>query len=71
LSEIRINQDTDLGPRDVFGTLDTNLKAIEKDCGVEIAVRGDEIIILADPDNALILSIKSMYFAWKLRRVRN
>lgn len=34
-------------------------------------VRGDEIIILADPDNALILSIKSMYFAWKLRRVRN
>ncbi len=45
MNEIRIKQDTDLGPRDVFGTLDVNLKAIEKDCGVEVAVRGDEIII--------------------------
>ena len=45
MSEIRIKQDSDLGPREVFGTLDANLKAIEKDCGVEVAVRGDEIII--------------------------
>ncbi|MBP5751011.1 MAG: PhoH family protein [Firmicutes bacterium] len=45
MSEIRITQDSDLGPREVFGTLDANLKTIEKDCGVEVAVRGDEIII--------------------------
>ena len=45
MSEIRIRQDSDLGPREVFGTLDANLKTIEKDCGVEVAVRGDEIII--------------------------
>ena len=48
LSEIRITQDSDLGPREVFGTLDANLKTIEKDCGVEVAVRGDEIIINGD-----------------------
>ena len=45
MSEIRITQDSDLGPREVFGTLDANLKTIEKDCGVEVVVRGDEIII--------------------------
>ena len=48
MSEIRITQDSDLGPREVFGTLDANLKTIEKDCGVEVAVRGDEIIINGD-----------------------
>jgi phosphate starvation-inducible PhoH-like protein len=53
LSEIRIHQDSDLGPREVFGTLDANLKTIEKDCGVEVAVRGDEIIINgAEPERA-------------------
>ena len=53
MSEIRIHQDSDLGPREVFGTLDANLKTIEKDCGVEVAVRGDEIIINgAEPERA-------------------
>ena len=61
MSEIRINQDTDLGPRDVFGTLDTNLKAIEKDCGVEIAVRGDEIIINGEEAERAASVIEEMF----------
>lgn len=32
--------------------------------------RGDELILLADPQNPLILSIKSSYFSWKIRRIK-
>lgn len=31
--------------------------------------REDEIIMLDDPDNPLILHIKSMYFSWDLRKI--
>ena len=61
MSEIRIQQDTDLGPREVFGTLDVNLKAIEKDCGVEIAVRGDEIIINGEEAERASSVIEEMF----------
>ncbi|NCB41512.1 MAG: phosphate starvation-inducible protein PhoH [Clostridia bacterium] len=32
-------------PNEVFGILDVNLKSIERDCGVEVVLRGDEILI--------------------------
>ena len=61
MSEIRITQDSDLGPREVFGTLDANLKTIEKDCGVEVAVRGDEIIINGDEAERAAKVIEEMF----------
>lgn len=61
MSEIRIQQDTDLGPREVFGTLDANLKTIEKDCGVEVAVRGDEIIINGEEAERAASVINEMF----------
>lgn len=37
----------------IFGSLDSNLKTIEKDCNVEIVYRGDEISVKGDePDRA-------------------
>jgi len=40
-------------PNEVFGILDVNLKSIERDCGVEIVLRGDEILIKGEePERA-------------------
>ena len=61
MSEIRITQDSDLGTGEVFGTLDANLKTIEKDCGVEVAVRGDEIIINGEEAERAASVINEMF----------
>ncbi|MDD3290198.1 MAG: PhoH family protein, partial [Eubacteriales bacterium] len=34
-----------VAPNEVFGILDVNLKSIERDCDVEIVLRGEEILI--------------------------
>ena len=61
MSEIRITQDSILSPRDIFGTLDANLKTLEKDCGVEVAVRGDEIIINGEESERAASVIGEMF----------
>ena len=33
--------------------------------------RGDDVLVLDDPNNPLILAIESAYFAWKLISIRN
>lgn len=48
MSEIRLKQELYTDPELVFGTLDSNLKTVEKDCGVDIVCRGDDIIINGD-----------------------
>lgn len=48
MSELRMIPGQSVAPNEVFGILDVNLKSIEKECNVEIALRGDEILIRGD-----------------------
>lgn len=48
MNELRITPTQSVAPNEVFGILDVNLKSIEKDCGVEIVLRKDEIIITGE-----------------------
>ncbi len=48
LSELKIVPQTALDAAEVFGTLDANIKAVEKDCNVEIVCRGSEIVVSGD-----------------------
>lgn len=45
MSELRMIPGQSVAPNEVFGILDVNLKSIEKECNVEIVLRGDEILI--------------------------
>ncbi len=45
MSELRMIPGQSVSPNEVFGILDVNLKSIEKECNVEIILRGDEILI--------------------------
>jgi len=45
LNELRLIPEQSVSPNDVFGILDANLKSVEKECDVEIILRGDEILI--------------------------
>lgn len=45
MSELKMTHKQSVAPNEVFGILDVNLKSIEKDCDVEIVLRGDEIFI--------------------------
>ncbi len=45
MSELRIRPGVTAEPSEVFGVFDSNLKAVEKDCEVQIVCRGEEIII--------------------------
>lgn len=45
MSELKITNNQSASPNEVFGILDVNLKSIEKDCNVDIVLRGDEIFI--------------------------
>lgn len=45
MSELKMTHKQSAAPNEVFGILDVNLKSIEKDCNVEIVLRGDEIFI--------------------------
>ena len=48
MNELKFSPQSITEPAQVFGTLDANLKAIEKDCNVEIMYRGDEITVKGD-----------------------
>ena len=48
-------------PESVFGTLDANIKAIEKDCNVEISYRGEEIFIKGEEVDRAASIIKEFY----------
>lgn len=48
MSELRMIPGQSVAPNEVFGILDVNLKSIEKECNVEIVLRGDEILIRGD-----------------------
>lgn len=45
MNEIKYKIDNITEPSQLFGALDSNLSAIEKDCGVSVVYRGDEITI--------------------------
>jgi phosphate starvation-inducible PhoH-like protein len=45
LKELRLIPEPSVSPNEVFGILDVNLKSIEKECDVEIVLRGEEILI--------------------------
>lgn len=45
MSELRMIPVQSVAPNEVFGILDVNLKSIERDCDVEIVLRGEEILI--------------------------
>ena len=61
MGELRINPGISASPGEVFGTLDSNLKLIESDCGVEIVYRGDEIIINGDEAERAANVINEMF----------
>lgn len=45
MKELRLIPEPSVSPNEVFGILDVNLKSIEKECDVEIVLRGEEILI--------------------------
>ena len=61
MSEIRINPGTTAQPAEVFGTFDSNIKSIEKDCNVQIGIRGEEIIIAGQEIERAASIITEMY----------
>ena len=61
MGELRIKPGISASPNEVFGTLDSNLKLIESDCGVEIVYRGDEIIINGDEADRAANVINEMF----------
>ena len=48
MNEIKYKIDNITEPSQLFGALDSNLSAIEKDCGVSVVYRGDEITITGE-----------------------
>ena len=61
MSEIRIKPGTTAQPAEVFGTFDSNIKSIEKDCNVQIGIRGEEIIIAGQEIERAASIITEMY----------
>ena len=61
MGELRIKPGISASPNEVFGTLDSNLKLIESDCGVEIVYRGDEIIINGEEAERAANVIQEMF----------
>lgn len=61
MSEIRIKPGTTAQPSEVFGIFDSNIKSIEKDCNVQIGIRGEEIIIAGEEVERAASIINEMY----------
>ena len=61
MSEIRITPGVTVSPAEVFGIFDANLKIIEKDCGVKILSRGDEIYIEGEEAERAAAAIDEMF----------
>ncbi|HQC35829.1 MAG TPA: PhoH family protein [Bacillota bacterium] len=61
MSELKISPGITASPAEVFGIFDANLKTIEKDCGVRVVCRGDEIIIDGDEQDRAAAVIGEMF----------
>jgi len=61
LSELRFTPGVVASPEEVFGVFDSNLKAVENDCRVQVAMRGDEIIINGEEAERAMQVITEMF----------
>ncbi len=61
MSELRFTPGLVASPEEVFGVFDSNLKAVENDCKVQVAARGDEIIIKGEEAERAMAVISEMY----------
>ncbi len=61
MSELRFTPGVVASPEEVFGVFDSNLKAVEKDCRVQVAQRGDEIIISGEEAERAMAVISEMF----------
>ncbi len=62
MNELKFSPQSIAEPSQVFGTMDANLKAIEKDCNVEIMYRGDEITVKGEEVDRAV-SVINEFFA--------
>jgi phosphate starvation-inducible PhoH-like protein len=60
MNEIKFNIDESSDAALIFGALDANISAIEKDCNVEILYRGSEITIRGDEADRALSVIKEL-----------
>ena len=61
MNEVKFSPQSITEPALVFGTMDANLKAIEKDCNVEILYRGDEITVKGEEVDRAISVINELF----------
>ena len=61
MNEVKFTPQSLTEPSLVFGTLDANLKAIEKDCKVEIIYRGDEITVKGEEVDRAVSVINELF----------
>ena len=61
MSELRFTPGVVASPEEVFGVFDSNLKAVENDCRVQVAMRGDEIIINGEEAERAMQVITEMF----------
>ena len=61
MSELRFTPGVVASPEEVFGVFDSNLKAVENDCHVQVAMRGDEIIINGEEAERAMQVITEMF----------
>ncbi len=61
MNELKFSPQSITEPALVFGTLDANLKAIEKDCNVEILYRGDEITVKGEEVDRAVSVINELF----------
>lgn len=61
MNEVKFTPQSITEPSLVFGTLDANLKAIEKDCKVEIIYRGDEITVKGEEVDRAVSVINELF----------
>ena len=62
MNEVKFSPQSITEPALVFGTMDANLRAIEKDCNVEIIYRGDEITVKGEEVDRAV-SVINEFFA--------
>lgn len=63
MGEVRINAGVVVPATEVFGTLDSNLTVVEKQCGVSVSYRGGEITVRGDEAETAAKVISEMFKA--------
>jgi len=61
MNELKFSPKSISEPSAVFGTMDSNLKAVEKDCNVEIIYRGDEITVRGEEIDRAVSIINELF----------